>query len=402
MDFLIIGGGPAGLSAASTLRRVSPESSVTILSNEPHRPYAKMVLPYLLAGVVEEEDLFLRVSEGVNLVLSEEATRIHPGERFVETASGRRWPYDRLLIAPGGVPDRPEIEGCRLPFAFTIRNLPDIRGIRPFISARTNRAVIAGAGPVGMETGDALHRQGMRVTFVVTSNRLFSTMLDVPSAAFLEKKLSDKGIEIRKGEDIVKIEENGTVHFRSGDAMECDLVVFGKGVKPCVGLLADSGIAMNAGIVVNEMQQTNLPGIYAAGDAAETGDLTSGEKRVNALWPEAVEQGHVAALNMAGMQTAYHGSLARNILRVFDVSILVAGMGRAEGPEVRVSEDADHYHKLVLDHGMLKGMICVGEGRNEGLYRELMKRRIDVSPYSSAILKGSFSYPRFQRHAMRL
>lgn len=402
MEFLIIGGGPAGLSAASMLCRLCPESTVTLLSNEPDKPYAKMALPYLLAGVVEEKDIQLAVPDRLKLELGQEVVRIDPGVHLVEGATGKKWSYDRLLLAPGGVPDRPDIAGNTLPFVFTIRNLSDIRGIKPLLHGKTKHAVIAGAGPVSMETGDALHRQGLEVTFLVSSNRLFSSMLDQASAAFLEQQLSDKGITIRKGEDIIKIEKNGQVHLKSGVTLECDLVVFGKGVKPCTRFLADSGITVKNGIVVDACQRTNLPDIFAAGDAVETLDLASDEPRVNALWPEAVEQGKVAALNMADRPSTYQGSLARNILRVFGVSILVAGQGRADGPEVRIDTGPDYYHKLVLEGGILKGLIFIGEVRNEGLYRELIKRRTDIAPFTQAMLKGSLSYPRFQRHALHL
>lgn len=402
MEFLIIGGGPAGLGAATVLCHLCPESSITLLSNEPDKPYAKMALPYLLAGVVEEKDILLTVPDQLKIELGQEVIRIDPVAHLVECATGKKWSYDRLLLAPGGVPDRPDIVGNALPFVFTIRNLSDIRGIKPLLRGKTRHAVIAGAGPVSMEIGDALHRQGLQITFLVTSNRLFSTMLDQPSAAFLEQQLSDKGITIRKGEDIIKIEKNGQVHLKSGGTLACDLVVFGKGVKPCTRFLAESGIKVKNGIGVDACQQTNLPDIYAAGDAAETLDLASGEPRVNALWPEAVEQGKVAALTMAGRPSTYQGSLARNILRVFGVSILVAGQGRADGPEVRIDTGPGYYHKLVLDGGVLKGLIFIGEVRNEGLYRELIKRRIDIAPFTQAMLKGSFSYPRFQRHTLHL
>lgn len=401
MDYLIIGGGPAGVSAAAVLRRESQQDNVRILSNEKHPPYAKMVLPYLLAGVVDEKDLYLSVPEGMKLELGEEVTHIIPAEHSVKSASGKQWHYDRLLIAPGGVPDKPEIEGNNLPFVFTVRNLPDIIGMKPFIRKRTGRAVIAGAGPVSMETGDALHHQGMQVTFIVSSNRLFSTMMDAPSAAFLEEKLAGS-VDIIKGDDIVRIEENGVVHLKSGRTIECDIVVFGKGVKPCTSLVAGTGIEVKGGIVTDGHMRTSVPDIFAAGDAVVTNDLATGEPRVNALWPEAVEQGKIAALNMAGLTALYKGSLARNILRVFGVSILVAGMGKTDGPQVEVMQGPDFYRKLVLDDGVLKGLISVGEVHHEGLHSELIKRGLDMKQFLPSLLRGTFSYPRFQRHAMKM
>ncbi|MHB9098130.1 MAG: NAD(P)/FAD-dependent oxidoreductase, partial [Syntrophales bacterium] len=322
-----------------------------------------------------------------------------PRGRDVVTAAGKSFSYDRLLIATGGTPERPKIEGGDLPFVFTVHDLPDVTGIRDRLPGRAGRAVIAGAGPVGMEIGDALHQLGMAITFVVSSNRVFSTILDPPAAEMARRKFEEKGVEIRTGEEIVRIGKEGEIILKSGEKRKCDVVIFGKGVSPCLPVLAGSGIAVDRGIRVDDRQETNCPGIYAAGDVAQTRDIAYGDNRVNALWPVAVEQGRIAALNMAGIPAVYPGSLARNILRVFGLSILVAGRGRDEGPDVRRSKTGEGYHKIVLDRGILKGLIFVGEARNEGLYTDLIKSGADVTPYADSLLRGSYGYG---RHLARL
>ncbi len=395
MKHVIIGGGPAALSAAATLRRVDPNGLVTILSKEAVNPYAKMALPYLLAGKIEEKDFFLTPPEGVVLLLGEEAIQILTNRHEVETVGGKIYPYDRLLIASGALPEKPKMPGSGLPFVFTVRDFPDIIGIRTRLKGATGRAVIAGAGPVSMETSDALRELGMSITFVVTSKKVFSTMLDTPAAEWFAEKLRGQGIEILTGEDIVGIRENGAVDLRSGETRTCDLVIFGKGVKPYVPFLDGSGIKAPQGIVVNERQETSVPGIYAAGDAIQSREIVSGEMRVNALWPVAVEQGRVAALNMAGVPTTYPGSLARNILRVFGISVFTAGAGRAEqGYEIQTVAGPDFYRKIVLDHGILKGLIFLGEVRNEGFYSSLIGKKADVSAYAGSLLKGNYGYAR--------
>ncbi|HOO45757.1 MAG TPA: FAD-dependent oxidoreductase [Deltaproteobacteria bacterium] len=400
MKYLLIGGGPACVAAASTLRRLDGSCEITILAKEPYKPYAKMALPYLISGEAEEERLYLAEPENVTILLGHEVARIHADKNMVETASGDRFPYDRLLIGTGGVPERLRIDGGDLPFVFTIRDLADATGIRSILKDKKGRAIIAGAGPVSMETGDALHKLGLDITFVISSNRVFSTLMDTETARFVEERLLEKGIEIRKGEDIQRIEEDGTVHFRSGDTRLSSLVIVGKGVKPCMHFLEGSGIKTGAGIIVDEHQETSIPGIFAAGDVAETFDTVYEEPRVNALWPAAEEQGKVAALNMASIPATCPGSMARNILRVFGVSILSAGMARADGPEVLRSQGRGYHRKIVLDNGILKGLVFIGDVRNEGLYLSLMKRRCDVTKYAGSILKGTFSYPRFLHSAM--
>ena len=159
---------------------------------------------------------------------------------------------------------------------------------------------------------------------------------------------------------------------------------------------------MDRGVLVDDRQETNCPGVYAAGDAAQTIDIVYGDKRVNALWPVAVEQGRVAALNMGGITALYPGSLARNALRIFGISILTAGRGLDEGPNVRRSETADNYHKIVLERGILRGFIFIGEVRNEGLYVGMIKSGADVSSYADSLLRGSYGYGRHLARSMKI
>ncbi len=402
MQYLIIGGGPAGLSAAATLRRIDAQSRVTILTKEKFPPYSKIGLPYLISGALKEHQLYLPVPEGMVLALEEEASEVHPGKREVRTVQGKKYSYDRLLIAPGSAPLRPGIEGSRLPFVFTIRDIPDMQGIRKLLNVRrTGRAVVAGAGPVGLELSDALHKLGFAITLVVSSERVFSTMLDAPASALLGKKLAANGVEVFTNTDIEHISGDGEARLSNGETRLCDLVVFGKGVAPTVHFLKGSGIGIRQGISVDRHQESNVPGIFAAGDAAETWDLVFEEARVNALWPVAFEQGKVAAYNMASRPLAYEGSFPRNILRVFGTSILAAGMAKAEGPGARAESGPDCYRKIVLDQGILKGFLFIGETRNEGLYADLLRRRVRVDSYAGSILRGSYDYSRHMKRSWK-
>jgi len=398
LQHLIIGGGPAGLSAASTLRRLDGKNRVTILAKEEFRPYAKIALPYLLTGAVEENQLFLPLPPEVDIVLGEEASEVNPGKHEVRTISERKFCYDKLLIATGAAPLRPDIEGSRLPFVFTIRDIPDVQSLRELLRVRkTGHAVVAGGGPVGLELSDALHRLGLTITLVISSGRVFTTMLDAPSSALLEKKLAEKGVEVRKNTDVARICPSGEVVLSSGETRFCDVVIFGKGVAPSVDLLAESGLSVRQGVAVDEHQETNIPGIYAAGDVAQTRDIVYEDSRVNALWPAAFEQGKVAAYNMAGRTLAYEGSYSRNVLRVFDTSILAAGMAKADGPEVLCENGPDFHHKIILDDGVLKGFIFLGEIRNEGLYNDLLRRRVRIADCADSLLHGSYDYARHMR-----
>jgi nitrite reductase (NADH) large subunit len=396
LHYLIIGGGPAGLSAAATLRRIDEKGRVTILSKEKHPPYARIALPYLLTGAAAEKLLFIPIPAGVYLVLADEAVEINPKKNEVRTASGKKFLFDKLLVATGAMPIRPGIEGIDLPFVTTIRDLPDVRAVEERLKARkTGHCVVAGAGPVGLELSDALHKMGLTTTLVISSDRVFSTMLDTATSALLEKKLAENGVEVHKNTDIAKICPSGEVLLSSGQSRFCDVVIIGKGVTPSLDFLARSGIAVGRGIPVDEYQETSIPGIYAAGDVAETRDIVYEDSRVNALWPVAFEQGKVAAYNMASHPLAYEGSFSRNLLHVFDTSILAAGMAMADAPEVYSEDGPDFRHKLVLDQGILKGFAFVGEPRNVGLYIDLLGRRARITSYVDSLLHGSYNYAQF-------
>ncbi len=171
----------------------------------------------------------------------------------------------------------------------------------------------------------------------------------------------------------------------------CDVVIFGKGVNPCVDFLAESGIAVKRGISVDARRETTVPDVFGADDTVETMDIVYNEPRVNALWPVVVEQGRTAALNMSGVRCAYRRSLARNILRVFGISIFTASMSRDERAGVYRQEDSRSYRKVVLEKGVRKGLVFLGEVVNEGFYVNLITQRRDVSSQITGPSRGATS-----------
>ncbi len=396
MRYVIVGGGPAGFSAARALRGLDLQGRVTMLTKEAEPPYARIALPYLVHGAVDKALLFLPMPDGVVMMRGEEAREIDPGRREVRTSSGRTISYDRLLLATGADPLKPDIPGIDLPLVFTIRDLANAQADRDRLrTAGARRAVVAGAGPVGLELGDALLKAGCAVTFVVGSDRLFSAMLDAPASAFLERRLAAKGIEIRKNDNLAAILPSGTASLSSGARVPCDIVIVGKGVSPRIDYLSGASVRARRGILVDKYQQTNVPGIYAAGDAAETADIVHGDSRINALWPEALEQGKVAACNMAGRPLAYEGSFSRNVMRVFETTIQAAGMTQGDEGRADREEGRDFHSKLVLDNGILKGFIFLGDVRSVGFYSDLVRRKVPVSSFAGSLRRGSLDYARF-------
>lgn len=399
LKYLIIGASAAGLAAANTLKSADPNSQITILEKEKIQPYSRILLPYLLANTVKKKNIFLPEPTRIKLLKEKEVVKVDSDKREVTVSTGKVFPFDKLLITSGASPVKIMVEGANLPFVFTIRKLSDIQGIQKWIKPG-KRVVIAGGGLVSMRIGEALHQLGMNITFVISSNRVLSRILDSPTSTIVEQVLTERGIEIIKEDKIVYITSGETL-LKSGKKRECKLVVVGKGICPNVGFLNGSNIEVQRGIVVDEHQQTNIKNVYAAGDVAETQDIVYEEKRINALWPVAREQGHIAALNMASIPAVYDGSLARNILEVFGLPIFTVGMGKEEKPEVLREQGKGFYRKLVLDKGILKGIIFVGDLRSEGLYLFLIKRKLNVSSFIHYMLKNTFNYTHFMHWLLK-
>lgn len=393
LKYLIIGASAAGLAAAETLHKIRPIGQITILEKEKTQLYSRILLPYLLSGAVEEENIFLPEPAGAKFLKGKEVIGIDSQRREVTVSTGEVFAFDKLLIASGASPVIPQVKGADLPFVFTIRKLSDIQKMKKLVKTG-KRAIIAGGGLVSMRIGEALYQLGMNVTFVIRSKRVLSQILDFPASTIVENVLVKKGIEIIKDDKIIQITK-GEIYLKSGKRRKCALVVFGKGVSPNVGFLTNSGIEIQRGIVVNEHQQTNIEDIYAAGDVVETLDIVYEDKRINALWPVAREQGHIAAMNMTSIPITYDGSVAWNVLKVFGLPILTIGMGREEKPEVMREQGKEFYRKLVLDNGVLKGLIFIGDLKSGGLYLFLIKRKLDISSFIHPMLKNTFQYSNF-------
>jgi len=397
LKHLIIGNSAAGVAAAEEIRRLSPEAQITILDREGLPFYSRVLTTWFLGGKLEREGLFLRDREFYSRLECKlekaEAKAILPHRRQVVTKSGDTFSYDYLLLATGAAATPVEVKGASLPGVFTLRNLADAEGILPFIEAG-ERAVILGGGLVSLKSAEALRHRGMAVTLAVSSSRILSRVLDETGANLVHKHLETRGYEIVTGEDCVEIKGEGRVSgvlLSSGREIPCRLVLAGKGVTPEVDLARQGGLQVKRGIAVNQRLETSAPGIFAAGDVAETRDRLTGQDTVSALWGNAVEQGRLAGRGMAGYPALYRGSLARNSLVLEDLGIISAGQlnGTAAG-KVLERFWGNSYRKLVLQGQALMGVLAVGEPQGAGIIQGYLGRRLPVK-IGEAFLNGSLS-----------
>jgi len=268
------------------------------------------------------------------------------------------------------------------------------------------KAVVIGAGSVGVETSISLTRRGMKVSLLEQLGHVLPTVFDEEAAAIIRKRIEDLGVEVITGEKALKFTGNGHVTGVITDTreLECNLVVVAVGLRPDVELAQKAGaeIGSSGGVRVDSQMVTNVPDIYAAGDVAETYDIARDTGFVNAIWPCAFEQGHIAGLNMAGQKTEYPGSYRKNSIGNFiGIPAISMGVTHADactncGPEDELREikrrTKETYRKLILRNGRIIGAIFVGQTQKAGLISILLKKKIDVAEFIPLLMSSSLNF----------
>jgi NAD(P)H-nitrite reductase large subunit len=405
MKHLIIGAGAAGMTAAEELRRLDPMAQVTVLDGEGEGPYSRMAIPYFLTAEIDAEGTRMRhdASHYVRQKITIEKGRaagLDAAARVVRLADGRRLDYDRLLIATGSVPTRERIPGIDLPGVHTCWTLADARALVAAIRPGT-RVVQMGAGFVGCIILKGLLARGADLTVLVRSGRLVSRMMPPRASEMIARWCTAKGVRIMGKTQAARIDRDGDalkVTLTTGEVLPADLYLSVVGVVPGTEFLAGSGISMANGIIVDEQMRTNLPGVYAAGDVAEARDRLSGKPLVNAIQPNAVEQGRVAAANMAGGHTPFAGSLAMNVLDTLGLVSMSFGqwwgVPEAEGGSAVELVDDAHFRYLSLQFqgDVLIGATGIGHTEHVGALRGLIQTRMPLGHWKDELLRDPSAY----------
>jgi nitrite reductase (NADH) large subunit len=385
--YIIIGQGIAGATAAETLRKLDPRTPVTVITDERDYVYSRIDLPDIIAGKYEPPATALRTAEdfagaGIECIMGETATALLRDRKSVELSSGKRLQYHKLLLATGSLPVLPPIPGAGAPGVYSLWTLRQAREIVD-AAGKARSAVVAGAGLIGLKTALALKKRGLNVTVVEKLPRVLPRQLDEESSGMLAESLQNQGVEllVNTGVDGI-VSENGVVSGvnAGGRVIPADLAIMAIGVKPNIALAAAAGIETGRGITVDEFQQTSDPDIYAAGDAAETIDPLTGDRSIPTIWPVAVEQGRIAASNMAGYRAACDGMVAMNAVEIAGMPLVSIGdiEGRT-GDDVQAARKNGSYRKVVIRDGRIRGVLFLGEIRQAGVIGRLISRRVETA-----------------------
>jgi NAD(P)H-nitrite reductase large subunit len=388
LHHVIIGASAAGLAAVEAIRRVDQDCPITVVSKEPLPLYSRVGLTHFISREVGYDGMQMRDNGyfdrmKVRGLMGVTALSVDPTARRVRLSNGENLAYDNLLVASGSHAVMPPIPGTNLQGIFPCITNVDAKQIDEAISS-AKEAVVIGAGLIGIQVVDAFARRGLKTTVIEQMPHVMPAMADAVSAAMAEEALREADVTVRCGVRATELlGQNGqivNVKVDSGELLPCQLLVMAAGVAPNIDFLDGTGVRMNRGLIVDAYQRINLDGIYAAGDVAETVDMFSGEQVVNAIWPEALNQGKIAGLNMAGVPTTYEGSMAMNVTTVNGMSIASIGLWNPkvdDGHQIREVRDdrGPSYRKLVFDGDQLVGAMLVGSFEDAGILHNMIRTR---------------------------
>ncbi|MGB9700366.1 MAG: NAD(P)/FAD-dependent oxidoreductase [Thermodesulfobacteriota bacterium] len=395
-NYLIIGNGVAGNSAAESIRRLDTQGNILIFSKEKHFFYYTPAFPEYLEGQKQIKDIIIHdekwyAKHKIDLHLDEEIGEIDLSKKTALSTKGMSYVYAKLLLACGSNSFLPPIPGVSTAGVFTLRRLDDAERIRQ-AAKEARQAVIIGGGLLGLEAGNALRKMGLKVAVVEFFPRLLPRQLDITGAQILYEKMAQMGFQFYLGAKTQAIENSTSglwVILERGEKIPTQLVLISAGVRPEVSLGKKLNLAINKGIIVDERLKTSWPDVYAAGDIAEYNGQVYG------IWPAAMEQGKIAGLNMVGESAIYQGTVPANTLKVAGIDLLSAGdIDPEEKMEAIIYKDeqAKIYRRLVIQDNILIGAILLGDIRGAKEIQKAIALKRDVSLFKDKLKDLNFNF----------
>ena len=399
MRIVIVGNGPAALSAIEAIRETDAATHITVLTPEADLAYTPCFLAKYVAGTLGADGLALKSDDfyekhDVELLTGRAVAKVVPEDGVVVLEEGTRVDYDQLLLACGAepiVPATPDLSG---PGVFGFKSLGDAERIRVHAEGVRN-AVVLGSGFVAMEIAEGLTEAGASVSMVARTDHILRRIFDSEVADMVEAHMTRNSVRFMKCCDLVEVErdEQGgltTAVLSDGGRVPCELMVVAVGMRPNVGLVADTPVAVGRGILTDAAMRTSVQNVYAAGDVAEA--EIGGVRKANLIHPNAVLEGRVAGRNMVGGEQLMDAHLVdMNVLTVFGRSFLA--VGALEGDKVlhRAFGSGDLVKVFADDAGLIKGVELVGDVTRGGLYSSMIARHLTVDEVPE-ILSPSFNY----------
>jgi len=384
MRYVIVGNGVAGTTAAEHIRNHDKQGNITIITDEGYPFYNRIRLIEYLTGKISEEDLAMKPvswyrEQGITLLTETTVEDADPGSKELILSSGKNVPYDRLLIATGGLSFSPPIIGSTMDDVFTLRTLDDAKSIVERTKSGGKNIVIIGGGVLGLEAGNSLLKSGNKITVVEFFPRLLPRQMDSDGAAILQRQMESMGFTFYLGavtKEISGAAKAQRVVLKDGRSIPCDMVIISAGIRCNIDIPQKMGLKCEKGLMVNDRMETDLPEIFGAGDVIQHRGICYG------IWGAAEQQGRIAGINMAGGDAHYEGTTISNVLKVAGISLFSSGNIDAEGNYrsiISADENKYIYKKLVLDQDKIIGSILYGDIKDMVKVLKAIQEEKDIS-----------------------
>ena len=388
--YVIIGNGVAGTTAADTLRKNDPNCSIHLLTNEPYPLYNRVSLPRFLQGVIVEQKVMIRdfawhEQRNIQLVTETMVTHIHTADRVVVTDTGLHLPYDALLIATGGWANPLRVPGAAgTEHIYNFVTLDDTKTI--IARMQESRTALAFGGSfISYELCDGFAVRKLNTTWLMRGPYWLRSALDPDGGEVVDNIAKKFGVEVIHGDEIeAVVPQNGVpsyVKTKKGRTIQTDMIGIGLGITLNTKILENTPVETRQGVLVNQYLETNVPGIYAAGDVAEFYDLTVKEHHTMGTWDNALAHGRLVAVNMAGGRLAYE-DVPTYTSPLFDVNIAVVGTAESNNPELTClarrepgEKGNENYRKLFFRRNKLVGVLMIGSPKGRKKLVEIVKNQ---------------------------
>ncbi|MHB9117274.1 MAG: FAD-dependent oxidoreductase [Burkholderiales bacterium] len=396
---VVIGNGIAGVTAADHVRRHHPKCEIHLIGKEKHALYNRMGIARLIYGRSAMQGLYLLPDawydeHDITCWLNTHADKIDPASQRVHLATGEQLDYDRLILATGSSSFVPPIEGFGAAGTFVLREADDAMHIRDFAQRhRARHAVVAGGGLLGLEAAYALHKLGLEVAVLERAQWPLQRQVDAKGGALLETYLNGLGMKIVVDAETVSIAAQdgrvSSVSLKDGRTLPCDVFLACAGISPNIDLAKAAGLQTQRGVVVDAAMRASAENVFAVGDVAEYAGQVYG------LWPAAVEQAEIAALNAVGNERAYKGTVPTTLLKVVGAELMSIGRFEpaSENDKVIALEDTDshRYRKLVISGNKIVGAILIGYPLEAPIVARAIKEEQDVAACLDDLQAGNWA-----------
>lgn len=380
MQYVIIGNSIAAVGCIDGIRRADPDGGITVVGREPYHVYSRPLISYLLLGKTDLERMSYRPQEyydrnGCTLLKGKSAVKLDTKAHSVTLDDGTKLPYDKLLVATGSRPFVPPIKGLDTVGGYhTFMTLDDALKLQECVTPES-RVLIIGAGLIGLKCAEGIRQKVNSITIVDMAKQVLPSVLDEAGAVIVQKHLEAQDIKFVLGASIDSFDQKAMV-LQDGQRISFDVLVVAAGVRPEVELVKEAGGQVERGIRTDHCGATTLPDVFAAGDCAESYDITIDNHRILALLPNAYMQGECAGNSMAGGELTFDRAIPFNATSLFGLHMTTAGSYIGEE---HIYQSEGNYKRLLVQDDLLKGFIIIGNVERTGIYTALIRNKTPLS-----------------------